>query len=228
MFINNVTGDANNTEGFGSIYSFKLISYALSEIYKIGFVNNEMRNIVGGGYVDMSQEEYDKTVNDYFDLDYKNVKQVKENPFDIIFNYSNKPELIGTEKIISRLKRDFILNSFNRNINKIMSKEILSKLGKGIPESSNSKYFKEGLNIVIHLRAPLKDIDIKFAEDPELTNVEYLTPSHWDHFFSNTSTFFDWVKTIFFFCKIFFTSNISEDVKLLSINGWLKFFILII
>lgn len=165
MFINNVTGDANNTEGFGSIYSFKLISYALSEIYKIGFVNNEMRNIVGGGYVDMSQEEYDKTVNDYFDLDYKNVKQVKENPFDIIFNYSNKPELIGTEKIISRLKRDFILNSFNRNINKIMSKEILSKLGKGIPESSNSKYFKEGLNIVIHLRAPLKDIDIKF--EPE-------------------------------------------------------------
>ena len=32
---------------------------------------------------------------------------------------------------------------------------------------------------------------MKFAEDPELTNVEYLTPNHFDHFFSNSSTFFD-------------------------------------
>ena len=54
MFINNVSGDANNTEGIGSIYSFKLISYALSQIYKIGFVNNEMKNIVGGNYIGMS------------------------------------------------------------------------------------------------------------------------------------------------------------------------------
>ena len=75
MFINNVSGDANNTEGIGSIYSFKLISYALSQIYKIGFVNNEMKNIVGGNYMGMSKKDYDKAVNDYFDLKYKNLKQ---------------------------------------------------------------------------------------------------------------------------------------------------------
>ena len=165
MFINNVSGDANNTEGIGSIYSFKLISYALSQIYKIGFVNNEMKNIVGGNYVEMSKKDYDIAVNDYFDLKYKNLKQKKENPFDIIFDYSDQPELNNIEKHISRLKKDIIINSFNRNIEKIMSKKILSELGQGISANSNSKYFKDGLNIVIHLRAPLKDIDIKFEPD---------------------------------------------------------------
>ena len=165
MFINNVSGDANNTEGIGSIYSFKLISYALSQIYKIGFVNNEMKNIVGGNYMGMSKKDYDKAVNDYFDLKYKNLKQKKENPFDIIFDYSDKPELSRFEKNFSKLKKDIIINSFNRNIGKIMSKKILSELGQDISANSNSKYFKEGLNIVIHLRAPLKDIDIKFEPD---------------------------------------------------------------
>ena len=32
-------------------------------------------------------------------------------------------------------------------------------------------------------------IVIKFAEDPELTNTEYFTPSHFDHLFSNSLTF---------------------------------------
>ena len=165
MFINNVSGDANNTEGIGSIYSFKLISYALSQIYKTGFVNNEMINIVGGNYIGMSTRDYDKAVNDYFDLNYKNLKQKKETPFDIIFDYSDKPKLNGFEKNISRIKKDIIINSFNRNIGKIMSKKILIELGQGISANSNSKYFKDGLNIVIHLRAPLKDIDIKFEPD---------------------------------------------------------------
>ena len=165
MFINNVSGDANNTEGIGSIYSFKLISYALSQIYKIGFVDNEMKNIVGGNYMGMSTNDYDEAVNDYFDLKYKNLKQKEENPFDIIFDYSDKPELKGFKKNISRLKKDIIINSFNRNIGKIMSKKILSELGQDISANSNSKYFKDGLNIVIHLRAPLKDIDIKFEPD---------------------------------------------------------------
>ena len=35
------------------------------------------------------------------------------------------------------------------------------------------------------------EIEIKFAVEPELTKVEYLTPSHLDHFFSNSPTFFD-------------------------------------
>jgi len=29
---------------------------------------------------------------------------------------------------------------------------------------------------------------IKFADDPELTNIEYFTPNHLDHFFSKFST----------------------------------------
>ena len=165
MFINNISGDANNTEGIGSIYSFKLISYALSQIYKIGFVDNEMTNIVGGNYMDMSNNEYDKAVNDYFDLKYKNLKQKKKDPFDIIFDYSDKPKLNWFENNTSRIKKDLIINSFNRNIGKIMSRNILSELGQNIPSNSNSNYFKDGLNIVIHLRAPLKDIDIKFEPD---------------------------------------------------------------
>ena len=38
----------------------------------------------------------------------------------------------------------------------------------------------------------------KFAEDPELTKTVYLTPSHLDHFFSNSLTCLDCVKIIFF------------------------------
>ena len=49
------------------------------------------------------------------------------------------------------------------------------------------------------------DIEIKFAEDPELTNVEYFTPNHLDHFFSNSSTFLFCVKIIFFLLIKFFT-----------------------
>ena len=30
-----------------------------------------------------------------------------------------------------------------------------------------------------------------FADTPEFTKVEYLTPNHFDHFFSNSRTFFD-------------------------------------
>ena len=29
-------------------------------------------------------------------------------------------------------------------------------------------------------------IEIKFADDPELTNTEYFTPSQFDHFLSNS------------------------------------------
>ena len=49
----------------------------------------------------------------------------------------NKPELNGLDKNISRIKKDIIINSFNRNIGKIMSKKILSELSQDI--SANSK-----------------------------------------------------------------------------------------
>ena len=44
-------------------------------------------------------------------------------------------------------------------------------------------------------------MDSKFAEDPEFTKTLYLTPSHSDHFFSNSFTFVDCVKIflLFFF-----------------------------
>ena len=41
-------------------------------------------------------------------------------------------------------------------------------------------------------------IVIKFAEEPEFTKTECLTPSHLDHLFSNSLTLFDCVNTIFF------------------------------
>ena len=62
------------------------------------------------------------------------------------------------------------------------------------------------------------DMVIKFAEEPELTNVEYFTPNHLDQAFSNLSTCFDWVRIIFFLLKKFFTDFKSDFVILFSIN----------
>ena len=45
------------------------------------------------------------------------------------------------------------------------------------------------------------DIEIRLAEEPELTKVLYLTPSHLDHFFSKSKTLVPWVSKIFFFLK---------------------------
>lgn len=165
MFINNITGNANFTEGIGSIFSFKLMSYALSQIYNLGFVSNRLTNVVGGNFVGLDNKEYDEEINKFFELDFKNVKDSKKNPFDIIFDYTNKPEISYLNKLLSKAKKDFIINSFSKNINKIMSKNILTDLSKSIPFESNQKYFKDGMNVVIHLRAPLREIDIKFEPD---------------------------------------------------------------
>ena len=43
------------------------------------------------------------------------------------------------------------------------------------------------------------DIEIKFAEDPELTNVEYFTPNHLDHFFQIHLPFY-FVLKLYFSC----------------------------
>jgi riboflavin synthase len=39
------------------------------------------------------------------------------------------------------------------------------------------------------------DIVIRFAEAPELTMTEYLTPNQFDHIFSKELTFLEWVNT---------------------------------
>ena len=63
-----------------------------------------------------------------------------------------------------------------------------------------------------------KDMEIKFADDPELTNTEYFVPSHLDHFFSNSSTFFDCVNIALLLFKNFLTCKKSDLLKLLCIN----------
>lgn len=162
MFINNVTGDANFTEGFGSIFSFKIISYALSQIYNIKFVDNPLKNVVGNEFMKTSNEEYDELLNNFFKLNFKDVSDSTAEPFDIIFNYTNKPKLSNFQNTINNMKLDFIYKSFARNLDTIYKKNIISDLSDSIPDKSNQKYYKEGLNIVIHLRAPLREIDIRF------------------------------------------------------------------
>ena len=44
--------------------------------------------------------------------------------------------------------------------------------------------------------------EIKFADDPEFTNTEYLKPNHFDQLSSNFFTFFDCVNITFFFLII--------------------------
>ena len=58
----------------------------------------------------------------------------------------------------------------------------------------------------------------KFAEDPELTNTLYLTPSHFDHSFSNLITNFDCVNTVFLSLNSFVAAFMSLLVKLLCIK----------
>ena len=61
----------------------------------------------------------------------------------------------------------------------------------------------------------------KFAEDPELTKTLYLTPSHFDHFSSNSLTFVDCVKIMrLLLFKNRITELISSDKILFCINGW--------
>ena len=72
MFINNVSSDGNHVDGLGSVFSFKLISYALSQIYRLKFVNNPLKNILGAEFLQISNSEYDSKLNEYFDLPYKN------------------------------------------------------------------------------------------------------------------------------------------------------------
>ena len=59
---------------------------------------------------------------------------------------------------------------------------------------------------------PLKIFSIlivkRFAEDPELTNTLYFTPSHLT-IFSNARTNLDWVRIYFFFFNSFITALIS-------------------
>ena len=87
MFINNVSADGNLVDGLGSVFSFKLISYALSQTYNLKFINNPLKNIIGGEFLNLSNSEYDTRLNDYLDLPYKNLGKNSNEAFDIFFNH---------------------------------------------------------------------------------------------------------------------------------------------
>ena len=63
------------------------------------------------------------------------------------------------------------------------------------------------------------DNEIKFADDPELTKTLYLTPSHFDQFFSNLSTFLDCVSIGSLFLRYLITEFRSSLLILFFING---------
>ena len=68
-------------------------------------------------------------------------------------------------------------------------------------------------NVIPTIEHPINfrmfEILIKFADEPEFTKVEYFTPSQFDHFFSNSLTFFDWVKIKGFDLMSFFNTVMS-------------------
>jgi len=162
MFINNVSSDGNHVDGLGSVFSFKLISYALSQIYRLKFINNPLKNILGAEFLQISNSEYDSKLNEYFDLPYKNVGSSDKEIFDVFFNHPKKPELSNYEFKLNTLKKNQLFKLFSRNIKKITDQNIIKSLSAGLPTESNTKYFKDGLNIVFHLRAPLPSIDVRF------------------------------------------------------------------
>ncbi len=165
MFINNVSADGNKVDGFGSVFSFKLMSYALSQVYRIGYVDNKLKNIVGGEFLNLSQEDYDKKLNDYLNFEYTNSINSEKEPFDIFFGHPYKPPLSLYQSKIYNFKRNIFFSEFQRNIERINRKEILTSLARFVPSESNNEFYKDGLNIVIHLRAPLPDIDLFFESN---------------------------------------------------------------
>jgi hypothetical protein len=167
MFINNVSANGNNTEGIGSVLSFKLISYAMSTCYGLKFVDNKFQNIIGAEFIDLSNDEYIAKINEYFSFNYKNTKKPESIAFDIFFDYSNKKLMSKNKLFFLTNKRKFLEERFTSNIKKIQKKNILTELSNDIPIDPSEKYFKEGLNITIHLRTALPEIDIRFEPSRE-------------------------------------------------------------
>tara|TARA_X000001036_G_scaffold341623_1_gene321050 strand:+ start:301 stop:1206 length:906 start_codon:yes stop_codon:yes gene_type:complete len=160
MFINNVSADGNKIDGLGSVFSFKLMSYALSQVYGLKYIDNKLKNIVGNEFLNLSQEDYDQKLNNYLNFDYKNTALSEHEPFDIFFAHPYKPSLSRYQGRINNWKRDLFFSEFRRNINKIRDQKILSELSKSIPSDTNSGFFKDDINIVFHLRTALPEIDL--------------------------------------------------------------------
>ena len=114
MFINNVSADGSHIDGLGAVFSFKLMSYALSQIYNLKFVDNQLKNILGAEFLKISNSEYDSKLNAYLDLPYKNIGQSNKESFDIFFDYPQKPVLNGYQ---------FKLNTYKKSVIQIIFKK---------------------------------------------------------------------------------------------------------
>ena len=162
MFINNVSGDGFDHEGLGSVLSFKLMSYGLSRALNLKFFDNPLENIIGYTYEELNIESYAEKINNLFSFNYVNKQQASKNSFDIFFDYPTKKNLSLPNKNLMEAKRNLFYWLFSQNIKKIDSEGYIKKLLSGREFINKELYFKDGKNIVIHLRSPRQDLDVRF------------------------------------------------------------------
>lgn len=162
MFLNNLSADGGETEGLGSVLAFKLMSYGISRSLNMNFVDNEFINIVGHTYENLKLNEFNKFLNKNFKFDYKNCSTSNKNSFDIFFDYPGRKNLSSYERYINIKKRDLFFWLFNQNIKKIRKNNYLTDLLDIKKFTNKDTIFKNDVNIAIHLRSPLQDIDVRF------------------------------------------------------------------
>ena len=166
MFINNVSANGNYIEGLGSVLSPKLISYGISRSLGLKYIDNNFENLyLGYSSSDkVSNNEYDENLNTFLNFDFINKVETTKKPFDMFFDYPHpdKPAVRGIDKYLMKKKRNIFFQSFNYLINKIYNEKFITDLNKDIDDSFKTRLYKDGVNIVIHLRAP-SDADVTFA-----------------------------------------------------------------
>jgi hypothetical protein len=166
MFINNVSANGNYIEGLGSVLSPKLISYGISRSLGLKYIDNKFENLyLGYSSSDkVSNNEYDKNLNNFLNLDFANKVETTKKPFDIFFDYPHpdKQRVRGIDKYLMTKKRNTFFQLYKYFLNKIYNEKFITDLNKDIDDSFKTRLYKDGLNIVIHLRAP-SDADVTFA-----------------------------------------------------------------
>jgi len=173
MFINNVSANGFGSEGLGSALSFKLMSYGLSRALNLKYVNNQLSNIVGNTYENLEIDAYANKLNSQFKFNYKNSIESDKSPFDMFFDYPTKSQQSMLQSKVSQSKRDLFFWLFKKNIEKIENKKYIKDLIKERGFTNRNIYFKEGKNIVIHLRTPRQDIDVRFENSRNLFYGSY-------------------------------------------------------
>ena len=162
MFINNVSANGFNHEGFGSVLSFKLMSYGLSRALNLKYIDNPFENIIGYTYEGLDIESYADKLNLLFGFNYQDKTLSNQDSFDIFFDYPTKKKLNIASKYLMESKRNFFYWLFNKNIKKIENTGYIKDLLKEREFNNQQLYFKDGKNIAIHLRSPRQDLDIRF------------------------------------------------------------------